>query len=186
MSVVFPGQSECTSGFMGRDRVRDLSRVMGGRLRTRERQQRIIPMINFTCSGSINKWTVAAKWNGGRNHINFPQLEIWRIQSAGSNLYNRMGFTLARKTIQNDNQTYEFVVSPPLQFESGDILGIFNPRRPRLGIYYVETIGPPNYHTRPTGEGTSPSTASFTISGNTASQNDLPLITVDTSELLHP
>ena len=34
-------------------------------------------------------------------------------------------------------------------------------------------------------EGTSPSTASFTISGNTASQNDLPLITVDISELLH-
>ena len=181
MSVVFPGQSECTSGFMGRDRVRDLSRVVGGRLRTRERQQRIIPMINFTCSGSINKWTVAAEWNGGRMHVNFPQLEIWRIQSAGSNVYNRMGSTHPGGAVENDSEIYEFVVSPPLQFQPGDILGIFNPHRPRLGIYYVETIGPPNYHT--TNEGTSPSTASFTIS-NTA-QNDLPLITVDTSELLH-
>ena len=179
------GQSECTSGFMSRDRVRDLSRVMGGRLRTRERQQRIIPMINFTCSGSINKWTVAAEWNGGRMHVNFPQLEIWRIQSAGSNVYNRVGFTLAEETTENDNETYEFILSTPLQFQPGDILGIFNPHRPRLGIYYVETIGPPNYHTRPTGEGTSPSSDSFTISGNTASQNDLPLITVDTSELLN-
>ena len=140
-------------------------------------------MINFTCSGSINKWTVAAEWDGGGNNINFPQLEIWRTQSAGSNVYNRVGFTLAEETIRNDNQTYEFVLSTPLQFEPGDILGIFNPQRPRLGIYYVETIGPPNYHT--TGEGTSPSTASFNISGNTRSQNDLPLITVDTSELLH-
>jgi len=116
-------------------------------------------------------------------HVNFPQLEIWRIQSAGSNVYNRTGSTLAEETTENDNQTYEFVPSTPLQFEPGDILGIFNPDKPRLGIYYVETIGPPNYHT--TGEGTSPSTASFIISGSTAFQNDLPLITVDISELLH-
>ena len=142
-------------------------------------------MINFTCSGSINKWTVAAKWNGGRNDVNFPQLEIWRIQSAGSNVYNRVGFTLADETTENDNQTYEFVPSTPLQFQPRDILGIFNPRRPRLAIYYVDRIGPPNYHTRPTGEGTSPSSDSFTVTGNTNSQNDLPLITVDTSELLH-
>jgi len=141
-------------------------------------------MINFTCSGSINKWTVAAKWNNGGMHVNFPQLEIWRIQSAGNNVYNRMGSTLAEETTENDNETYEFVLSTPLPFEPGDILGIFSPHRPRLGIYYVDTIGPPNYHT--TGEGTSPYTASFTVSGNTRSQNDLPLITVDTSELLHP
>jgi len=88
---------------MSRDRVRDLSRVVGGRLRTRERQQRIIPMINFTCSGSINKWTVAAKWNGGGMHVNFPQLEIWRIQSAGSNVYNRVVSTLLKMTIRPTN-----------------------------------------------------------------------------------
>ena len=180
---MFPGQSECTGGFMSRDRVRDLSRVVGGKLEPRERQQRIIPMINFTCSGSINKWTVAAEWNGGGNHVNFPQLEIWRIQSAGSNVYDRVGSTRPGGAVENDSEIYEFVPSPPLQFEPGDILGIFNPRRPRLGVYYVDTIGPPNYHT--TGEETSPSTASFTITGDTDSQNDMPLITVDTSELLH-
>ena len=165
--------------------MRDLSRVVGGRLRTRDRQQRIIPMINFTCSGSINKWTVAAEWDGRNDRINFPQLEIWRIQSAGSNVYNRVRFTLAEETTPNESKIYEFVPSPPLQFQRGDILGIFNPRRPRLGIYYVESIGPPNYHTRPTGDGTSPSSDSFTIRRNTDSENDLPLITVDTSELLH-
>jgi len=168
---------------MSRDRVRDLSRVVGGSLTTRERQQRIIPMINFTCSGSINKWTVAAEWNGGGMHVNFPQLEIWRIQSAGSNVYNRVGSTRPGGAVENESEIYEFVPSTPLQFEPGDILGIFNPRRPRLGIYYVDTIGPPNYHT--TDEGTSPSTASFTITGDTDSENELPLITVDISEFLH-
>ena len=114
-------------------------------------------------------------------HVNFPQLEIWRIQSAGSNVYDRVGSTLTEGAVENVTEIYEFVPTPPLQFQPGDILGIFNPDNPRLGIYYVDTIGPPNYRTS---VGTSPSTDPFTISGNTASQNDMPLITVDTSELL--
>lgn len=136
-------------------------------------------MINFTCSGSINKWTVGARWNGDR--VNFPQLEIWRIQSAGSNVYNRVGSTLTNGMVENTNGIYEFVPSPPLNFQSGDILGIFNPANSRLAIYYVDTIGPPNYRIS-VGTSTTPSTDQFTISGNTASQNDMPLITVDTSE----
>ena len=98
-------------------------------------------------------------------------------------MYYRVGSTLTEGEVENDSQIYEFVPSPPLRFQPGDILGIFNPDNPRLGIYYVDRIGPPNYHT--TGEGTLPSTASFTVTGNINSQNDMPLITVDTSELLH-
>ena len=178
---MFLGQSECTSGFVSRDIVRDVSRVMGGDLRTRQSQQRIIPMINFTCNGSIIKWTIAADWNGGGMHVNFPHLEIWRVQSAGSNVYDRVGSTLTTATVENDSEIYEFVPTPPLQFQPGDVLGIFNPDKPRLGIYYVDTIGPPNYRST---VGTSPSTDPFTIAENTDSQNDMPLVTVDTSELL--
>ena len=98
-SVKFLGQSECTSGFVSRDRVRDLSRVVGGR---------ILSMINFTCSGSIIKWTVAADWNGGGMNVNFPQLEIWRIQSAGSNVYDRVRSTGTTATAENGSQIYEF------------------------------------------------------------------------------
>ena len=138
-------------------------------------------MINFTCSGSINKWTVAAEWNGGGNNINFPQLEIWRIQSAGSNVYYRVGSTFTEGAVENDSQIYEFVPSPPLQFQPGDILGIYNPDNPIMRIYYVDTVGPPNYLSRVE---TSQPTAQFTISGDTNSQNDMPLITVDTSEFI--
>ena len=173
------GQSECASGFVSRDRVRDLSRVVGGNLKTRQKQQRIIPMINFTCSGSIIKWTIAAKWDTRDDRTNFPQLEIWRVQSAGSNVYDRVGSTGTTATVQNGSQIYEFVPSSLLQFQPGDVLGIFNPDKPRLGIYYVDKIGPPNYHSR---VGTSPFTGLFTISRSP--QNDMPLITVDTSKLL--
>ena len=113
-------------------------------------------MINLTCSGSINKWTVAAEWNG-HNVFDIPQLEIWRIQSAETNVYSRVGSTLLNETTENDNQTYEFFLSTLLPFQPGDILGIFDPDDPRLDIYYIDTIGPPNYYTR----ATSPSTDSL-------------------------
>ena len=94
MPVMFLGQSECISGFTSRDRVRDLSRMVGGKLRTRERQQRIIPMTNFTCSGSINKW------NGGG--------------------YMLSGKTLAEKTVQNDNQ---YSSNPDTKAQTIDTIG---------------------------------------------------------------
>ena len=117
-------------------------------------------------------------------HVNVPQLEIWRIQSAKSEVhaYDRVGSTLTEGAVENDIEIYEFFPTPPLQFQPGDILGIFNPDNPRLGIYYVDRIGPPNYRSIVR---TSPFTGPFTITENTNSQNDVPLVTVDTSELLH-
>ena len=83
---------------------------------------------------------------------------------------------------ENASEIYEFVPSSRLQFQQGDILGVFNPDKPRLGIYYVDGgIGPANYHT---GTGSSPPNGPFTIVSNTDSQNDLPLIAVETSKLL--
>ena len=83
---------------------------------------------------------------------------------------------------ENTSEIYEFVPSSRLQFQQGDILGVFNPDKPRLGIYYVDRIGSANYYI---GAGSSPSNSPFTIS-NTRFQNDLPLIAVETSELLLP
>lgn len=153
-------------------------RVLNRMLKVRERQQRIIPMINFTCNGSINKWIVAAKWDNKRDP--FPQLQIWR-RSPGTDMYTLVNGTPTVATTVNTSEIYEFVPSSRLQFQQGDILGVFNPDKPRLGIYYVDKIGPANYHTR---TGSSPSNSPFTINSNTDSQNDLPLIAVETSKLL--
>jgi len=96
-------------------------------------------------------------------------------------ILNRVGSTFTEGAVENDSQIYEFVPSPPLQFQPGDILGIYNPDDPIIRIYYVDTIGPPNYLSQVE---TSQPTAQFTISGDTNSKNDMPLITVDTSEFI--
>ena len=177
------GQPQCTNGLLSQDRVRSINsglRVLNRMLKVRERQQRIIPMINFTCNGSINKWIVAAKWDDRGDRTFFPLLQIWR-RSPGTDVYNLVDSTPTMGATENTSEIYEVVPSSHLQFQQGDILGVFNPDKPRLGIYYVDKIGPANYHT---GAGSSPSNSPFTIGHNTDSQNDLPLIAVETSELL--
>lgn len=97
-------------------------------------------------------------------------------------MYTLVGSTPTMGATENTSMIYEFVPSSRLQFQQGDILGVFNPDKPRLGIYYVDGgIGPANYHT---GTGSSPPNGPFTIVRNTNSQNDLPLIAVETSKLL--
>ena len=96
-------------------------------------------------------------------------------------MYTLVNGTPTMGATENTSEIYEFVPSSRLQFQQGDILGVFNPNKPRLGIYYVEGIGPANYHT---GTGGSPSNSPFTINSDTDSQSDLPLIAVETSKLL--
>ena len=137
-------------------------------------------MINFTCNGSIDKWIVAARWDNKRDRSFFPQLQIWR-RSPGTDMYTLVNSMSTMGATENTSEIYEIVPSSRLQFQQGDILGVFNPDKPRLGIYYVDRIGPANYYT---GTGSSPSNSPFTINSNTMFQSDLPLIAVETSELV--
>ena len=118
-------------------------RVLDRMLKVRQGQQRIIPMINFTCNGSINKWIVAARWDNGRDRTFFPQLQIWR-RSPGTDMYTLVNGTPTVAATENTSEIYEFVPSSSLQFQQGDILGMFNLDKLRLGIYYVDRIGPAN------------------------------------------
>ena len=138
-------------------------------------------MINFTCNGSINKWIVAAEWDNRNDRTFFPQLQVWRRSPGTTDMYTVVGSMPTMGATENASEIYEFVPSSRLRFQQGDILGVFNPDKPRLGIYYVDRIGPANYHT---GTGSSPSNSPFTIVQSTNSQNDLPLIAVETSKLL--
>ena len=103
-------------------------------------------MINFTCNGSINKWIVAARWDNRDDRRFFPQLQIWRRSQDTNNMYTLVDSTPTMGATENTSEIYEFVPSSSLQFQQGDILGVFNLDKPRLGIYYVDRIGPANYY----------------------------------------
>ena len=179
------GESQCTSGFVTLDTLRGLGQVTGGNRKNRDQQQRIIPSINFTCSGSITKWIVAAKWENGGGHTYFPELQIWR---AGTFSYRKIGSSTLSATSENQSNVYEHIPSSPLPFQEGDFLGIFQPDKDtsRLRIYYIDKIGPINYYYDPDSFNlnvNTPPVGIFAVISSTQNQDDQPLVAVEISKL---
>ena len=169
--------SKCTNGFISMDSLLTPP-VNVSDLRFRDRAQRIIPSLNFSCDGAISKWIIRAQWNGGGTA--FPDLQVWR---SGNGVYTKVGNTTLSATAESSSSVYELAVKPSLPFQRGDTLGIFQPsgNRSRLRIHYINGSGNPlNFVFRPNDSVTEAPLEIFTTtsSGNIR-QTVLPFVTVE-------
>jgi len=170
--------SQCTNGFVSMDWLLTPP-VNVSDLRFRDRAQRIIPSLYFTCDGAISKWIIRAQWNGGGTA--FPDLQLWR-SSSGNGVYTKVGNTTLSATAESSSSVYELAVRPSLPFQRGDVLGIFQPsaQLSRLRIHYINGSGNPlNFVFKPNDSITEAPLETFTTtsSGNTH-QTVLPFVTV--------
>ena len=135
---------DCTSGFMSQDRMDAvLNNIEARHLLKQSRStsnQVIFPGMNFTCNGTIQSWIFGAEWHEDSTNNSFPQLQIWRPVGSGS--YTKVGNTTIMTT-QNDSQLYQYHPSSPLAFQTGDILGYYQPRvaTSKLELYFENREG---------------------------------------------
>ena len=99
---------------------------------------RLIPEINFTCSGTVEKVMMAGKIQEGSNPM---QLQIWRPENITEQYYRRVNcysislspMSLNRIGILRDDNNiipvYECKLNMKVLVEPGDILEIELPRR---------------------------------------------------------
>ena len=165
-------------GFLNEEAVRIAADVYAtsntNRVRRHLRQQRIIPGIKFTCTGTLTKWIIGAqrRLTQATSHL---QLQIWRQRQGSPNTYDRSNFSdiTALKTTGYLN-VYEYIPNPPLEFQANDILGLYQPRirDTQVVVYYQSEGGPLNYRSTQN----SPLTSTQASGGN---DNDLPLVAVE-------
>ena len=82
----------------------------------------MIPGINFTCNGTVTRWTVGATWRG--DHTTFTELQIWR--SSGTQ-YTKVASSNIILGADDVSQVYELDI--PLVFQEGDVFGYFQPSK---------------------------------------------------------
>ena len=145
-------------------------------LRMLSNQQIVFPSYNFASDGTVTSWTVAADWEDRDGRNRFPELQIWRRRS-GDTDYDRVASTNLTATAESSNRLYSGTIAPPLQFQSGDILGMYLPRDVRLLVLFAPAVGQ-TYETRTT---ITPLT-SIMFSGQETG-NDRPLLALEISEL---
>ncbi len=185
--LLYTGHSQkCVNGLLSAERARELGRVAGSLRSNRKDQQRIIPDITFTCSGTVSEWIVAAEWNGGPMVANFPEMQVWRESATGSGVYTKIHGTTLSFSGENTTEIYRYTITP-IDVQPGDVLGMFEPDKSRLELYYTDTYGPVNYYTSTGTNVIVPPVGDFDINagGMTVNtQSDLPLLTVAIGKLL--
>ena len=144
----------------------------------RDGQQRIFPSINFSCNGMLKKWMFAAEEKpvGVRRNAN-SHFQIWRKSSTAN--YNRVGSSTLQPQRTSDLNVYEYLPNTPLNFQVGDILGVYQPAADSstFGVYYQLGNGPTNYRI----EKQVSEAVSFDVNNEAvrSDQSDLPLVTVE-------
>jgi len=172
--------SDCTDGFINQDLSTALQSAVP------YERQRVIPGISFNCSGAITSWTIGAEWETGGNHDFFPHLQIWR--SCAANTFVLVGdvelFVAGGEERPDGDYVFSGTPDPPLEFEAGDILGMFQPRgsRSRVGVYYDTIAGPTNYYID-AGNADQPSLPSFTTTSADGTEDSLPLVTIEIGKI---
>ena len=141
----------------------------------------VFPDIKFLCSGHVNHFIMGARWKSILGHS--PELQIWR--PSGETTYQKLsGTTIAPVDISSDG-IYIFAVDPPVLFEPGDILGVFQPALSvsRLSVDFDIAGAAMNYYVPVENDRVSPSLSTIDVNGEgVMSQMGLPLITVVVGE----
>ena len=149
--------------------------------KTYEEKQLIMPDIQFTCRGEVVKWIMGGKWNDGQH---YPELQIWR--SSGGTMYQRVNSTTISAAMERDDDVYEFILDPPIPFQPGDVLGVFQPSKDnsRLRVNY-DNDGSSVYYYIETDEDQVVSLhTTFDISHeDVETQTALPLVSLEIGEL---
>lgn len=145
----------------------------------RDSTQRIFPDMYFSCTGLVTKWIIGGE--PGIPNDPAPELQLWR-KANGAN-YMKSGFSLIT-SIPNrtpHNNVYEYVLDSPLEFQKGDIFGLYKPREDQsvLNIFFQGNNGPFAYGRQ--GGATSPLSRIRADSTMLLGQNDYPMVSVEIS-----
>ena len=151
----------------------------------------MIPGINFACNGSITGWSILARWRTGGSRDSYPYLLIWR--SAGGDRYTLEDSTelfVSDNGRRNGIYLFPGIADPPVQFQAGDVLGIFQPPEDRslVRLLFERHTGPTNYYVRTGNKKVSPprlSTSLRITPNNVMEDRDLPAIVVQISTCNH-
>ena len=128
----------------------------------------------FSCNGSVTKWIFGAVNYGIPNE---SQLQIWR--QLGPNNYNKTGSSSVNADTMIGTNLYEFIPETPLEFQEGDIFGVYaghpDGNDAGLVLYEQRETGPINLRINPS-LNSPPSTITQTL---ITVNNDFPLVTVE-------
>ena len=114
-------------------------------------RQVIVPKARFNCNGRITNVAVSIK-NRLLGANKFPLFQVWHPTSFHSSIYNKIGEVQlpdgGLKVVDEGSYFYANMSlnsSSQIEFQSGDVIGYYQPSSPRRKIWNVQTSGYTSY-----------------------------------------
>ena len=153
----------------------------GGQAFISRGRQVIIPRAKFNCSGKITYVAVSMSQPDGMN-LDLPLFQVWHPTSNDSNIYSKIGQVQlpAGNFVRLETRRNYFLAILPLnssgqiEFQSGDVIGYYQPSSPQCLIGSIQTNGFASY----SNIATSPSTLIDTNNVDNIENDRQPLIAV--------
>ena len=138
--------TQCTQGFLDESVLRSKAALIG-RTVERQREQVIIPSVEFTCSGTLTGWRFVAQRINGRGRDSYPELQMWRPQTSSSQVYDIVSSVRVSPQSTSQSNVYTHTLGSPISYQAGDVLGLYHPSADTAAykILSVENGGPNNY-----------------------------------------
>ena len=110
-------------------------------------RQVIIPNARFNCNGRLTNVIVSLFKGTGTN---FPLFQVWHPASFNSSTYQKMGeVQLPNTTTDSGKNHYSANLSldssSQIEFQSGDVIGYYQPSKAQYRIWNVQTSGYTSY-----------------------------------------
>ena len=112
-------------------------------------RQVIVPNARFNCNGRITSISVSMyKWNG----TDYPLFQVWHPTLLNSSIYNKIGeVQLPYGSFVNvgrnnyHSATLSLNSNSQIEFQSGDVIGYYQPSNPRVLIWSNRIRGYTSY-----------------------------------------
>ena len=170
------------SGFVGLNSLRRKAVLINSDTESLSRL-RVIPSMYFSCNGNISTWTfVALSRVGGRN-TQYPRFQLWRPDGPGifERVYESSTDSSGFMAADTPGLTIaEYVPPAPVPFESGYVLGLYQPGNggnTRLSVIHAVVQGRVNFV-----RGAMDVEVFDTMASGVSASSDFPLVAVNTSK----
>ena len=113
-------------------------------------RQVIVPNARFNCNGRITSISVSMyKWHG----TDYPLFQVWHPTLLNSSTYNKIGevqLPLGHFINVGRNKNYYYATlslnnNSQIEFQSGDVIGYYQPSNPRVSIWSNQIRGYTTY-----------------------------------------
>jgi hypothetical protein len=144
ISLFLPsGNGHCTSGFMNVDALVNKANPLRNATNKLDVNELILfADLSFQCSGNITSLILGVEVSRANIFSRYPEFQLWQNTENNSFIKKTTREIILSPDDFNTDGVFRFPLEPPIAYETGDIIGIYQPNTAAVTVYSTPLDSP--------------------------------------------